>query len=199
MAELPSSVGLPQEMMLGHLDFSLPPDAKSYSVKIQPSNLSSVTSSFTANAAAGGIMADQPATVQNLIFDIPCGTSSSLFLDNRFTTLNFTATLAVTNAGAGTGATISAGLLRSSAYAYFDRMYITSQNGQIIEDIGEFGLTNDTVLSLQLNNAVRHGTAQQYGFCDGNSLTGSDTGSQWLSRTRLGHLIPRYCIIYFLV
>ena len=34
MASLPSSVGLPQEMMLGNLDYSIPPDAKSYSLKV---------------------------------------------------------------------------------------------------------------------------------------------------------------------
>ena len=31
-----SPIGLPNEMKLGNLDFSLPPDAKSTSVKIQP-------------------------------------------------------------------------------------------------------------------------------------------------------------------
>ena len=178
MAELPSSVGLPQEMMLGHLDFSLPPDAKSYSVKIQPSNLSSVTSTFSLPTTIAGIMNDQPATVQNIIFDIPCGTSPSLFLDNRFTTVNFTATVTCTNVGVAGAGGLSAGNLRGSAYSYFDRMYITSQNGQIIEDIGEFGLTNDTLLSLQLNNAVRHGTSQQYGFSTSQNQNNSSDSEE---------------------
>ena len=39
---LPSSMGVPNEMLLGKLDYSLPADAKSYSVKIQPSNISQV-------------------------------------------------------------------------------------------------------------------------------------------------------------
>ena len=183
MAELPSSVGLPQEMMLGQLDYSLPPDAKSYSVKVQPSNLSSIVSTFTPPITASAYLPDTPGTVQNIIFDLPCGASPSMFLDNRFTTLNFTASLQCTvNAGGG-GATANPTFLRSSAYAYFDRMYITSQNGQIIEDIGEWGLTNDTLIALQMNTSVRHGTATAYGFA---SVGSSDTeigagccGHQW--------------------
>ena len=167
MAELPSSVGLPQEMMLGSLDYSLPPDAKSYSIKVQPSNVSQVVSSFTTPATTtNATMQDQPATVQNIIFDLPCGASPSMFIDNRFTTLNFTATLNCTNTSGATNFGILT--LRSSAYAWFDRMFLTSQNGQIIEDVGEFGLTNDTLIALQMNSAVRHGSALQYGFNTGN-------------------------------
>jgi hypothetical protein len=43
-------------------------------------------------------------------------------------------------------------------------MRIVSQTGNIIEDIAEFGLVNDTLCALQMNNAVRHGVANQYGF-----------------------------------
>jgi hypothetical protein len=188
MAELPSSVGLPQEMMLGQLDYSLPPDAKSYSVKVQPSNISSVVSTFSPPLANGVYLPDTPATVQNIIFDIPCGASPSMFLDNRFTTLNFTANLQITSAGVGSGSGFLCSYLRSSGYAYFDRMYITSQNGQIIEDITEFGLLNDTLIALQMNTAVRHGCATSYGFDVGNLVTsqsndpavaGGCMGHQW--------------------
>jgi len=51
-------------------------------------------------------------------------------------------------------------------------MFITSQNGQIIEDQTEFGLCNDTMLTLQMNVAQRAGVALQYGF-----NTGSNTAS----------------------
>ena len=187
MAELPSSVGLPQEMMLGQLDYSLPPDAKSYSVKIQPSNISSVVSTFTPPITASAVMPDAAATVQNIIFDLPCGASPSMFLDNRFTTLNFTASLQCTVNSGGAGATGNPCYLRSSAYAFFDRMYITSQNGQIIEDISEFGLVNDTLLSLQMNTSVRHGMSTAYGFA---SVGSADTevnagccGHQWAQVT----------------
>ena len=95
---LPSSVGLPNEMMLGHLDYSIPPDAKSFSVKVQPSNLSQIQTSFTP-ATASANLGDLVFPSQNIIFDLPCGASPSMFLDSRFTTLNFSANFAITNAG----------------------------------------------------------------------------------------------------
>ena len=163
---LPSKVGLPNEMVLGHLDSSLPPDARSFSVKVQPSNVSSVTGTFTTpigvstvNNAAGDIT----FPIQNIIFDLPCGASQSMFLDNRFTTLNFNATL-TSNVAPSANSSFSACNLRGSANSYFDRMFITGQDGSIIEDIGEYGLINDTLIALQMNSAVRHGVANQYGF-----------------------------------
>ena len=128
---LPSAVSLPAEMQLGSLDYSLPPDARSYQVKVQPSNISQIVSpDIPFSTSATGL--DYPFPSQQLIFDLPCGSSPSTFLDNRFTTLNFTATYAngSTNAGVLTSAN-----LRSNANSFFDRMYITSQNGQILEDI----------------------------------------------------------------
>ena len=89
MASLPSSVGLPQEMMLGSLDYSIPPDAKSYSLKVQPSNLSQVTTTVSTGSTATTFAGDQSNPASNIIFDLPSGSSPSLFLDNRFTTLNF--------------------------------------------------------------------------------------------------------------
>lgn len=161
---LPSSVGLPNEMMLGHLDYSIPPDAKSFSVKVQPSNTPTVTGSFSTGTGTSTVLGDLAFPAQNLIFDIPCGASPSMFIDNRFTTLNFQMNITCSNPGAAGSFASGGSYLRSGAHAWFDRMYITSQNGQIIEDIGEFGLVNDTLIALQMNNAVRHGVANQYGF-----------------------------------
>lgn len=161
---LPSSVGLPQEMMLGQLDYSIPPDAKSFSVKIQPSNISSVTTSFTPAITGTTPFGDVPFVSQNIIFDLPCGQSPSTFLDNRFTTLNFQLNVSCTGINGGAAGVLYDSYLRSGAYSWFDRMYITSQNGSILEDITEYGLLNDTLVALQMNNAVRHGVANQYGF-----------------------------------
>ena len=165
---LPSSVGLPNEMMLGNLDYSLPPDAKSYSIKVQPSNISSVTTSFSTGTATGTAL-DITFPSQNIIFDLPAGASPSQFLDNRFTTLNFRMNVAVSGtAGASCG--IASGYLRSHANSFFDRMYITSQNGQIIEDITEYSLVNDTLCALQMNNSVKDGVATQYGFSSNTGI-----------------------------
>ena len=163
---LPSKVGLPNEMVLGHLDSSLPPDARSFSVKVQPSNISSVSATITTRPSVTNTVntvGDIAFPVQNIIFDLPCGASPSMFLDNRFTTLNFTATLTM-NTQPTTFSTYTSCVLRGSANSFFDRMFITGQDGQILEDIGEFGLINDTLIALQMNSAVRHGVATQYGF-----------------------------------
>ena len=178
MSSLPSSVGLPQEMMLGNLDYSIPPDAKSFSVKVQPSNISQVQTTFSTGATATTYWGDMVFPAQNIIFDLPCGSSPSMFLDSRFTTLNFQMNVSYTNAGnIGTG-TLYPSYLRGGAYSWFDRMYITSQNGQIVEDIGEFGLVNDTLVALQMNNSVRDGVANQYGFL---SSTGIDSQGHAIS------------------
>ena len=174
---LPSAVSLPAEMQLGSLDYSLPPDARSYQVKVQPSNISQIVSpdiAFTTSATG----LDYAFPSQQLIFDIPCGSSPSTFIDNRFTTLNFTATYA--NGSTNVGVLTTANL-RSNASSFFDRMYITSQNGQILEDITEYGLVNDLLINFQMNNSVRDGTAMQFGFDDSASLN-----------TSQGHTIPAY-------
>ena len=159
-----SSVGLPNEMQLGNLDFSLPPDAKSMSIKVQPSNIQNISTTFVVpTGATNSNIQEISFPSQNLIFDLPCGSSPSMFLDSRFTTLNFSLTVS-TPTQAGAAGTYSDSYLRSGAHAFFDRMYITSQNGAIVEDILEYGLVNDTLIALQMNNAVRHGVATQYGF-----------------------------------
>ena len=71
-----SPIGLPNEVKLGSLDYSLPPDARSTSVKIQPSNISEIKSSTlstgllkrTAGTAGNNVELSFP--IQNLIFDI---------------------------------------------------------------------------------------------------------------------------------
>ena len=73
--------------------------------------------------------------------------------------------------------------LSFGGHGWFDRMYITSQNGQIVEDVIEFGMVNDTLIALQMNHAVRHGVANQYGF---DATDSTNLGSQ-------GHKISLLC------
>ena len=165
---LPSSVGLPNEVKLGSLDFSLPPEAKSYSVKVQPSNISSITSSvcsLVGGTASTGFEFQFPN--QPIYFDIPAGGSPSAFIDSRFTTLNFRVNVAITTA---ITAGAPAAYLRSNANSWFDRSYTTAQNGNIVEDLNEYGLLNDTLLNLQMNNSARDGLALQYGFSSGTAV-----------------------------
>jgi len=180
MAELPSSVGLPQEMMLGHLDYSLPPDSRSMSIKVLPSNINTYqTSGFTVGGASATTYAgDVSIPSQNIIFDIPCGGSPSQFMDTRFTTLNFQASCAITAIGTVASGTLFNAYQRGGGYSWFDRMYVTSQNGQIIEDIVEFGMVNDTLVNLQMNHSARSGVANQYGF-NPSMADGLSQGHQW--------------------
>jgi hypothetical protein len=57
-------------------------------------------------------------------------------------------------------------------------MYITAQNGNIVEDVTEFGLVNDLMVATQLNPATRDSLAVQYGFnSDAAALVAQ--GHQW--------------------
>ena len=181
---IPSPMGIPTEMKLNEVDFSLPSDARSYQVNIQPSNISSVQQLGIScvNAAPGPPTAPPQFVSQTLYFDLPCGSSPSTFIDSRFTTLSFRANMAITTAIAGAGATATA-YQRSGGYSWIDRMYITAQNGNIIEDITEYGLVNDLMVATQLNTATRDTLATQYGFLSTNDATVGNfsQGHQWVS------------------
>jgi len=176
---IPSPIGLPLELKLGEVDFSLPADARSYAVNVQPSNVSQVSQSGISLVCG----ANSPPTTtplfssQTIYFDLPAGASPSTFLDNRFTTLSFRANVAIQGATVTAGSITSA-FQRSGGYSWFDRMYVTAQNGNIVEDVTEFGLVNDLMVATQLNPATRDSLAVQYGFnSDAAALVAQ--GHQW--------------------
>jgi len=176
---IPSPIGLPQELKLGEVDFSLPSDSRSYQVNVQPSNVPSVTQTgiSVVSAASGPPTTTPQFSSQTLYFDLPAGNSPSTFIDNRFTTISFKANLAVTTTFAGAFA--QTGFQRSGGYSWIDRMYITAQNGNIVEDITEYGLVNDLMVATQLNTATRDTLATQYGFL--SATTNESQGHQWNS------------------
>jgi hypothetical protein len=149
---IPSAIALPQEFRIDQVDYSLPPAARSIPMKILPTNVSTITSSTYALTTNANVYAgDLAFPTQSIIFDLPAGMSPSMFIDNRFTTLNFRAVF-TTTVTAGTA--LATGNIRGSAYSFFDRQYINGQNG-IIEDITELGLVADTVLNYQMNWAQK--------------------------------------------
>jgi hypothetical protein len=176
---IPSSIGLPLELKLGEVDFSLPADARSYQVNVQPSNVSTVsqTGISVISAVSSPPTTTPQFTSQTIYFDLPAGSSPSTFIDNRFTTISFKANLAVT--AAFVGASAQTGFQRSGGYSWFDRMYITAQNGNIVEDITEYGLVNDLMVATQLNTATRDTLASMYGFLSGTNNEAQ--GHQWSS------------------
>jgi hypothetical protein len=180
---IPSAIGIPSEMKLNEVDFSLPTDARSYDVRVQPSNISSVVGPRNSLiASANATLTTTPQfTSQTLFFDLPCGQSPSTFLDNRFTTLSFNAT--VTCQTAVTSSSLTSAYQRSGGYSWFDRLYICAQNGNIIEDITELGLVNDLLVATQIDSSGRDTLANQYGFNSDNIVASGNMaqGRLWNS------------------
>jgi len=177
---IPSPIGLPQELKLGEVDYSLPADARSYQVNVQPSNVQTVAQTGISLICAAS---SAPTTLpqfnsQTIYFDLPAGSSPSTFIDNRYTTLSFRANVAITTAV--TGSSITSAFQRSGGYSWFDRMFITAQNGNIVEDITEYGLVSDLMVATQLNPATRDSLAVQYGFSS-DAASISAQGHQWSS------------------
>jgi len=180
MSAVPSAVGLPNEMKLGEIDYSLPPASVSYAVKVQPSNITSIVSPTYTATASQSPLTGLTFPSQTLYFDVPAGQSPSTFIDTRFSTLSFRAVYEVVTAG--TSSVITNGYLRSGGYSFFDRSFVTAQNGNIVEDVTEFGLVNDLLVALQLNPATRDSLALQYGFV--SDATGyASQGHPWADMT----------------
>ena len=133
-----SQVGFPKELQ-NEIDYSLPASVNSYAVKVVPSNVSSVVST-TQTLTASSVLNLQ-GTNANIIFDIPAGQGKSQFIDPRFTTLNFRATYEILSGASS--AVITSACLRSSAMAHFDRAYIQSQSGVLLDDVNLVGVVAD--------------------------------------------------------
>lgn len=176
---VPSVVGLPQECdYSGGAGVQLPPAARSWAASIAPSNLSSIVSA----TQSVGTLTTAQSPVDNLsmnattaYIDLPCGGGDSIFLDPRFTTLSFTAKMEIVTAGSAAQSTSS--YQRGSGASWFDRMYITSSNGQILEDISEFGLLYDTLTKLMMNNSTMDAVGLAYG-CESDDLR-INIGHKW--------------------
>lgn len=152
-------VGFPKELSK-EIEYSLPANVSGYSVKVTPSNVQMVQST-TQTASAGQNLA-LLGTSQNVIFDVPAGLSKGTFIDPRFTVLNFRANYEVVSAG--TSAVVTSAALRSCGMAHFDRCYIQSQSGVVLDDLNLFGVIQDEVNALEIDVAQRDALAMMYGF-----------------------------------
>lgn len=150
-------VGFPKELS-NEIDYSLPPSVSSYSVKVIPSNLSQVQSA--SQTLAANLAQQLNGTSSNVIFDVPAGQSKSVFLDPRYTMLNFRAKYSVTNTAA---ATITSAQLRSHAMAHFDRTY-TQSNGIVLDDINSLGVVADMLVQNEIDAPSRDVLSAMYGF-----------------------------------
>ena len=163
-----SQVGFPKELS-PEIDFQLPEGVNSYNLKVVPSNVQSVVSTTQTLTASSTLQLN--GTSSNIIFDLPCSGGKGVHLDPRFTLLNFRVKYSIP-AGASS-AVITTARLRSHAMAFFDRMFITSQSGAILEDINQYGLVNDVIVATEIDVAQRDVLACAYGFAYENRSTNS--------------------------
>lgn len=173
-ANLPTHVGLPNEVLVNNIDPIMPPDAKSNSIRVYAINNPTVQGSFTVPAATGQL-AEINFPQSDITFDIPVSQSPDTFLDTRLSALNFR--VVVTNGTATSTPTTTTAALRSSGYAYFDLLKIISQDGGLLEYFPELGLVCDTVINGTMSNSDKEGMgfmgfASSFGAGDTN--TGHD-------------------------
>jgi hypothetical protein len=155
-----SQVAFPKELQ-NEIDYQLPASVSSYNVKIVPSNGSSFANATQTLTASSTLQLT--GSNSNIIFDIPAGQSKSVFIDPRFTTLNFRVNYEITNTDVS-AAVITSCQLRSSAYAMFDRQYLSSQSGVLLDDVNLVGLVQDSLLNLETSVADRDSLALMYGL-----------------------------------
>ena len=144
-----SAVGFPKELD-GQIDYQLPEGVNSYNLRVVPSNLQSISS--TSQTLTASATPNLNGTSTNIIFDLPCSGGKGVHLDPRFTLLNFRVAYQVPT---GSAAIITTACLRSNALAWFDRMFISSQSGAILEDINQYGLISDVVVQTEIDVAQR--------------------------------------------
>jgi hypothetical protein len=177
-----SQVGYPSELQ-NEINYSIPASVNSYSVKVVPSNVSQVESATQSLGTVAAVINLQ-GTNSNVIFDIPAGQGKSQFIDPRFTTVNFRVNYEVVNNGAT--AVIASACLRSSAMAHFDRAYMQSQSGILLDDVNLVGVVSDQLNSLEIDVAQRDALALMYGF---QYESATSTGVASSANTTQGHRI----------
>ena len=177
---LNTSVGVPKECDLSTLPQSIPIDAKNNSIRVQPSNVSSVSGTFSSGTTATTIWDGLVFPSTQIIFDIPSSGSPSQFLDHRMTSISFNAVFSCTNAGTkGTG-TLFASYLRGGGHAWFDQLDIIGADGTVLESIPEYGLVVDTLIQNQMTIAQRDSISMMQGF-----VSNAENNIQ-------GHYIPAF-------
>lgn len=144
-----SAVGFPKELS-NEIDYQLPEGVNSYNIRVVPSNVQSVATTSQTLTASSTITLN--GTNTNIIFDLPCSGGKGVHLDPRFTLLNFRVAYAVSG---GNAAVINTMRLRGGAMSWFDRMFITSQDGSVLEDINQYGIINDVVVQTEIDVAQR--------------------------------------------
>lgn len=177
---LPSSaLGLPAS-----LDYKLPPslsdDSKAYWVSIAPDGVNTVSASNLPIGSLTQYLSQlNPFNSQLIAFTIPSGTSKSVFMDCRETSLNFRLTIQVTTA---TNAAMTNHNLISSAQSFFDSLTLYSNNIPI-EQINGYNILANQLLTSTVNSAEKFGGCSIAMGCDINTQTGVDLPNGFTPQT----------------
>jgi hypothetical protein len=126
----------------------MPPESKSNSIRVYAINNPTVSGTFSTGTTASTYLPDIPFSQADINFDIPCSQGKSVFADCRMTIVNFRAVVTVGTPGS---LVVTNANLRSSAYSYFDQITTRSQSGGVLEQVPEYGLTVDSILSGQMS------------------------------------------------
>lgn len=154
-----STVGYPKELM-NEISNSIDPNMKAYQVKVVPSNVSQVQS--PTQTITGATTFNQLNNVsQNLIFDIPANQGKHTFIDHRCSNLNFRVAYEVVTTTSGIIANMQ---LRSSALSFFNRNFMTSASGAVIDDVNFADVINDLLIQGDIGVHERDQLALLYGF-----------------------------------
>jgi len=169
---LPSSaLGLPAS-----LDYKLPPslsdDSKAYWVSVSPDGVNTVSASNLPILSTTLNTSQLNAFNSQLIaFTIPSGTSKSVFMDCRETSLNFRMIFQITTAITG-GAGLTHNLI-SSAQSFFDSLTLYSNNIPI-EQINGYNILANQLLLATVNTSEKYGGCAIAMGCDVNTQAGVD-------------------------
>lgn len=190
-----SAIGLPAS-----LDYKLPPslsdDSKSYWVSIAPDGINTVSSTpalpiFNATTGQSALNAFNS---QLITFTIPSGTSKSVFMDCRETSLNFRLTVNVTTAAVFNTATGVNHNLISSAQSFFDSLILYSNNIPV-EQINGYNILANQLLISTVNSAEKFGGCAVAMGCDINTQAGVDLPYLALGTYYFNFSIPLISVI----
>lgn len=162
---LPIQYSIPELMKLSDLDSALPDGTTSKTVRVTPSNVSSIVSPTYTIAARNTILPEQAFNSTNLMFDVPCLAGS--WIDTRQSSVSFRATYSIISAGST--ARIAQASLRGGAFSFFDGLQVLGPAGNVLESISELGLVYNALTQLTMSNSDRDGNALSYGFYAGGA------------------------------
>lgn len=188
-----TQVGLPSTIKY-ELPPAVPESTRAYSVAVSPSGASIITGTAlpTNVFVANNSMATAPTfTSQTLIFDIPAGQSSSVFMDVRETILNFRLAWSVTTASSVTGGFLQ---LISSAASFIDSLTLYHNNTPI-EIVASYPQLFNLLLNSSVNTSERYGNMSIGLGCDNNGMSGIDLPHAATGTYSMNFAIPLLSII----